>query len=137
LDTRDLRIEKVETSADGKIIKQRNFNSAQADKILGAPLTGSASCERQIGARLLFHKPDGVGVAMARARTNGGQKIAVYVFTGAGIHARSFIPLQDSPQIRVTYSARVRTPKNLLAVMSAEGQFAKQRCARPAITGLR
>ncbi|HEY0658716.1 MAG TPA: hypothetical protein VGD05_09590, partial [Pyrinomonadaceae bacterium] len=39
LDTRDLTIEKVETSVDGKSYKLTTFNVGAADKILGAPLS--------------------------------------------------------------------------------------------------
>ncbi|WP_425223965.1 leukotriene A4 hydrolase C-terminal domain-containing protein [Psychroserpens sp.] len=44
-----------------------------------------------------------------------------FLFTqGQAILTRTWIPIQDSPQIRITYNATVKVPSNLLAVMSAE-----------------
>lgn len=43
-----------------------------------------------------------------------------FLFTqGEAILTRTWIPVQDSPGIRITYNARVTVPKELMAVMSA------------------
>ena len=44
-----------------------------------------------------------------------------FLFTQSqAIHARSWIPIADSPGVRVTYDAVVRAPKGMQVVMSAE-----------------
>jgi leukotriene-A4 hydrolase len=122
LDTRDLKIERAETSSDdGKTFQTAEFKLGEADKILGAPLTIRLP-EGANKVRVHYSTaPTASGLQwLAPEQTAGRQK--PFMFSQAqAIHARSFIPLQDSPQVRITYTARVRTPKDLLAVMSAEG----------------
>lgn len=38
---------------------------------------------------------------------------------GQSIFTRSWIPIQDSPGLRITYSADIKVPENMMAVMSA------------------
>lgn len=55
---------------------------------------------------------------LAPEQTAGGQP---FLFTqGQAILTRTWIPLQDSPGIRVTYDAAIRCPEGLTPVMSAE-----------------
>lgn len=49
-----------------------------------------------------------------------------FLFTqGQAILTRTWIPIQDSPQVRVTYNATVKVPSSLMAVMSAENPKTK------------
>ena len=120
LDTRDLNVSKVETSADGKKYVTAKFTIGSADKILGAPLTITLP-ERLSHVRIHYSTdPNASGVQWLEPAQTAGKKDP-FVFTQSqAIHSRSWIPLQDTPQVRVTYTARIRTPRNLLAVMSAE-----------------
>ncbi|HLN80460.1 MAG TPA: M1 family aminopeptidase, partial [Thermoanaerobaculia bacterium] len=119
LDTRDLDVEKVETSADGTVWSDAAFSLAPADKILGSALTVAVP-EGATRARVAYAtRPQASALQWLDPQQTAARKNPFLFTQSQAIHARSWIPLQDSPQVRITYRARVRTPKNLLAVMSA------------------
>jgi leukotriene-A4 hydrolase len=117
LDTRDLTIHKV-TSEQGDI----PFTLQQPDGFLGSALEIMLPTEGNKVMVSYSTSPTASGLQwLTPAQTAGGKQ--PFLFTQAqAIHARSFIPLQDSPQVRITYDATIRTPKTLLAVMSAENE---------------
>ncbi|MFT5136503.1 MAG: leukotriene-A4 hydrolase [Arenicella sp.] len=117
LDTRDLTIHKV-TSEQGDI----PFTLQPPDGFLGSALEIMLPTEGNKVMVSYSTSPTASGLQwLTPAQTAGGKQ--PFLFTQAqAIHARSFIPLQDSPQVRITYDATLRTPKNLLAVMSAQNE---------------
>jgi aminopeptidase N len=120
LDTRALNVTHVWASFDGKSFALTPYTLGAADAILGAPLTielpdGATSVRVQY-----YTSPNASGLQWLEPEQTAGKKFP-FVFTQSeAIHARSWIPLQDTPGVRVTYSAHIRTPPKLLAVMSAE-----------------
>ena len=119
VDTRDLKIEKVETSVDGRKYAPATFELGTSDKILGAPLTIPLPA-RATRVRIQYStSPGASGLQWLTPAQTAGKKEPFMFTQSQAIHARSWIPLQDTPSVRVTYNAHVRTPRNLLAVMSA------------------
>ena len=115
LDTLGLKIARV-TDGTGRALP---WTLGQEDKELGAPLTVTLKGAKRIvveyasspGARSLQW--------LEPSLTAGKQK--PYLFSqGQAINNRSWIPTQDSPGIRQTWTARVVVPEGLTAVMSGE-----------------
>lgn len=114
LDTRGLNIKSV--SANGSPL---TFELKPSDENLGAALHIALSNTGNKVSIDYETSPQASGVQWLSPQQTAGKK-QPFLFTQAqAIHARSFIPLQDSPQVRVTYNAIIRTPPELLAVMSA------------------
>ncbi len=125
LDTRDLSITGVQAFAKEKTPLPVEYRFGAADSIKGTPLV----------IRLPEGMAGAAAVSLMIAYTTSPQSTALQwlppVLTAGGehpmmfsqsqaIHARSWVPLQDTPAVRITYEARITTPENLLAVMSAD-----------------
>ena len=121
LDTRSLTIDRVEASADGRAFAGAEFVLGQSDPVLGRPLTVELP-EAVRAVRIAYRtSPQATALQWLTPAQTAGKKHPFLFTQSQAIDARSWIPLQDSPAVRVTYTARVRTPKDLLAVMSAAG----------------
>ena len=57
-------------------------------------------------------------------QTVGGKYPFLYT-QSQPIFARTWLPLQDSPGVRITYDAKIKVPPELMAVMSAENPIEK------------
>lgn len=127
LDTRALNISRVEAAAGGASFKDAEFSLGSNDPILGAPLSVRLP---QGATRVRIHyatSPEASGLQWLNPQQTAGKREPFLFTQSQAIHARSWIPLQDTPQVRVTYTARVRTPPRLLAVMSAENERGARR----------
>jgi aminopeptidase N len=60
-----------------------------------------------------------VGLQWLNPVQTAGKKFPFLFSQGESIWTRTWIPCQDSPQVRFSYDAKVTVPKNLLALMSA------------------
>lgn len=120
LDTRDLTIEKVVGErADGKW-EDLTFALADKDARLGSKLTIEAP-SRNPRIRVTYHtSPEASGLQWMTPEMTQGKKSPFMFSQSQQIHARSWVPLQDTPSVRFTYTAHVTSPQDVMVLMSAD-----------------
>ncbi len=116
LDVKALDIQAV-TDASGQPLK---YTLGPNDAMMGQALTVQLPQGSQ--KILVRYQTTGEGTALQwldPAQT-AGKKLPFLFSQGEEINTRTWIPTQDSPAIRQTYSARIVVPSSLMAVMSAD-----------------
>ncbi|MEO7431007.1 MAG: M1 family metallopeptidase [Dokdonella sp.] len=120
LDTRDLTIGAVEALDAGGVAHAVKWTLAKRDAILGSALRIDFPSPAE-HVRIRYHSaPTASGLQWMTPAQTAGKHHPVMFSQSESIHARSWVPLQDTPSVRFTYTAHVRVPKELRAVMSAD-----------------
>ena len=119
LDTRGLTIESVRAGNNGRFVDAA-FSVGESSPELGAPLRIELPADATKVAIRYETSPDALALQWLEPQHTAGRRHPFLYTQAQSIHARSFIPLQDTPGVRITYDATVRTPPELRAVMSAD-----------------
>jgi aminopeptidase N len=121
LDTRDLDVSRVtlDSGAEAK------FSLGDEIPYLGRALRVEITPQTKAVTVEYSTRPQAAAVQwLAPAQTSG--KKHPFLFTQSqAILARTWVPCQDSPGVRMTYSATIHAPKELMAVMSADNPQAR------------
>lgn len=120
LDTRELTIEKVEAVAADGTTAPLQFVLAPADKVFGSKLTIEAP-EQPGKVLVTYHTaPTASGLQWLEPSMTEGKQLPFMFSQSQAIHARSWVPLQDTPSVRFTYSAHVASRPDVMVLMSAD-----------------
>ena len=124
LDTRDIAIESVVFLVADGTTETAEYEMGETDAVKGTPLViavpGKLEGETEVKLRIDYEtSPQASALQWLPPELTAGGKYPMMFSQSQSIHARSWIPLQDTPAVRVTYEAVIRTPAGLLAVMSA------------------
>lgn len=115
LDTYKLKIKEVR-NGNNEILE---YSIGEHDPVLGSPMNIKLTSQtRQV--IISYETSEDASALQWLLPEQTADKTSSFLFTQSqAILARSWIPIQDSPGIRFTYSATVNVPEGLLAVMSA------------------
>ena len=120
LDTRDLAIQKVETATGSGAWMATTHRLDAATPAFGSALHIAMPTGADRVRVTYSTSPSARGLQWLTPSQTAGKKQPFLFSQAEAIQARSFIPLQDTPGVRITYDATIRTPEPLVAVMAAE-----------------
>ncbi|MCZ6767460.1 MAG: M1 family aminopeptidase/hydrolase, partial [bacterium] len=116
LDTRGLVIEKVTLDGAGNLAEYTLGDEVES---IGQPLAIDILPETK-SVTVYYETTEGAtALDWLRPEQTAGGKMPFLYTQGQSILNRTWIPCQDSPEVRITYDARIKVPKGMLAVMSA------------------
>ncbi|HZM94124.1 MAG TPA: M1 family metallopeptidase [Vicinamibacterales bacterium] len=120
LDSRDLDVRKIEASSDGAAWADATYRFDPATPAFGSALRVTVPPDADRVRITYATPPSAKGLQWLTPAQTSGKKQPFLFSQAQAIQARSFIPIQDTPAVRMTYDATIRVPKELVAVMAAE-----------------
>jgi Aminopeptidase N len=132
LDTRDLTIEKVEGLRQAQADRSEEWAPLQyalaaKDPVLGSKLTIETPARNAKVKVTYTSSPEASGLQWLTPEMTEGKQLPFMFSQSQQIHARSWVPLQDTPQVRYTYSAHVTSRPDVMVLMSADNDPAAVR----------
>lgn len=117
VDVRDLKIIDI---TDATSNQQLKWKLGTSKEFLGQPLTVALGPKTE-AVKINYETSPQSGAIDWLEPIQTADKKHPFLFTqGQAVLTRTWIPLQDSPGIRISYEATIHVPKDLMAVMSAE-----------------
>ncbi|HVT02375.1 MAG TPA: M1 family metallopeptidase [Thermoanaerobaculia bacterium] len=115
LDSRGLVLGSV--TADGEPAK---FSLGPVDPIMGQDLRVAIGPSTRSVKIVYSTRPDAEALQWLSPEQTASKKFPFLFTQSESILARTWVPCQDTPSVRMTYSATIHAPAGLLALMSAE-----------------
>ncbi|WP_131783847.1 M1 family metallopeptidase [Legionella gresilensis] len=120
LDTKNLKIEHIEILHPDGHWHTTDFKLEKEDKILGSALHIKAKAHNK-RVRITYQTSSEADGLQWLDPSQTATKQFPYLYSHSQpINVRTWLPVQDTPAVRQTYTARINTPQALRAVMSAE-----------------